>query len=337
MIREYGNYSLITHNTFGIEAKTSRFIEYDSVEDLHRIIREERIKTPYLHIGGGSNLLFVKDYEGTILHSCILGIEVVEEANEWVLVKVGAGVVWDDFVAHCVEQQWYGAENLSHIPGEVGASAVQNIGAYGVEAKDLITEVQVLTVAGEERVLTNKECSFSYRHSLFKEEEVAQEWFVTHVCFRLSKTPHYKLDYGIIREELKKTPEVNLKAVREAIIAIRSAKLPDPDRLGNAGSFFMNPVVERAVFERIQSLYPGMPHYEVAPDRVKIPAAWLIEKSGWKGKNLGPVGMYEKQALVLVNRGGATGTDVVVLSNAVRQSVKEKFDIEIYPEVKFIR
>lgn len=335
MIREYGNYSLTTHNTLGIEARSSRFIEYDTIEDLHRMIREERVKKPYLHIGGGSNLLFVKDYEGTILHSCIKGVEVQEETEESVLLKVGAGMVWDDFVAYCVERQWYGAENLSNIPGEVGASAVQNIGAYGVEAKDLITQVYLFSVKGEEKVLPNNACNFSYRHSIFKEPQM-QGWFVTHVCFRLSKMPQYRLDYGTIREQLEKYPEVTLAVVREAIVTIRAAKLPDPAVLGNAGSFFMNPVVDKEVFEKIEARYPSVPHYQVGEERVKIPAAWLIEQSGWKGKTLGTVGMYEKQALVLVNRGGATGADVVALSDAVRRSVKEKFEIDIYPEVKFI-
>ncbi|NDV65769.1 UDP-N-acetylmuramate dehydrogenase [Bacteroides sp. 224] len=335
MIREYENYSLLSHNTFGIDIKAAHFIEYDSVEELQQIIHKGTVKEPYIHIGGGSNLLFTKDYEGLVLHSCIKEITKIEETEDTVTLRVGSGIVWDDFVACCVENEWYGAENLSNIPGEVGASAVQNVGAYGVEAKDIIKEVELLSVKGEKAVFSASDCQFSYRHSIFKKPEM-KGWFVTRISFILNKKPVYKLEYGAIREELKKYPEVTLAAVRKAIFAIRSAKLPDPAVLGNAGSFFMNPMVDRNKFEELKEIYPQMPFYEVDSHTIKIPAAWMIEQCGWKGKALGPVAMYEKQALVLVNRGGASGEDVISLSNAVRASVREKFGVDINPEVKFV-
>ncbi|OKZ13585.1 MAG: UDP-N-acetylenolpyruvoylglucosamine reductase [Bacteroides oleiciplenus] len=321
-------------NTFGLDVEAAVFLEYDSVEKLEELIAAGRITSPYLHIGGGSNLLFTGDYEGVILHSRIGGIEVTTEDKETVRVRVGAGVVWDDFVAYCVEHGWYGTENLSLIPGEVGASAVQNIGAYGVEVKDLISSVETVNIQGVKRVFQVDECGYSYRNSIFKRPEMKQV-FVTYVCFRLSKKEHYTLDYGTIRQELEDCP-VDLKTLRQVIIRIRESKLPDPKVLGNAGSFFMNPVVPRGVFEALQKQYPQMPFYELDADRIKIPAGWMIDRCGWKGKSLGPAAVHDKQALVLVNRGGATGADIVALSDAVRASVREKFGIDIRPEVNFI-
>ena len=251
-------------------------------------------------------------------------------------VRVGAGVVWDDFVAYCVERHWYGAENLSLIPGEVGASAVQNIGAYGVEVKDLITSVETINMAREKRIYGVDECGYSYRRSLFKQPEM-KAVFVTYVNFCLSKREHYTLDYGTIRQELEKYPVLNLEILRRVIIDIRQSKLPDPKVLGNAGSFFMNPIVPRRQFESLQREYPDMPHYDVDAGRVKIPAAWMIDRCGWKGKALGPAAVHGRQALVLVNSGGATGADIVALSDAVRASVREKFGIDIHPEVCLIK
>ena len=250
-------------------------------------------------------------------------------------VRVGAGVIWDDFVACCVERGWYGAENLSLIPGEVGASAVQNIGAYGVEVKDLISSVETINIRGEKRVYQNNECEYAYRKSLFKKPEM-KSVFVTYVNFALSKKERYTLDYGTIRQELANYPAVDLITLRHVIINIRESKLPDPKMLGNAGSFFMNPIVPRAQFELLLRRYPSMPHYEVDADRVKIPAGWMIDQCGWKGKALGSAAVHDKQALVLVNLGGATGRDVIALSDAVRASVQEKFGVEIRPEVNFI-
>ena len=249
-------------NTFGFDVKAAVYAEYHSVEELEKWIAEGRITSPFLHIGCGSNLLFVKDYEGMVLHSCIGGMEVTAEDDGQVHVRVGAGVVWDDFAAYCVEQGWYGAENLSLIPGEVGAAAVQNIGAYGVEAKDLIESVETVNIRGEKRVYRKDECEYAYRKSLFKKPEM-KPVFVTYVNFVLSKKEHYTLDYGTIRQELAGYPSVNLATLRRVIIDIRESKLPDPKVLGNAGSFFMNPIVPRAQFEALLDLYPAMPHYEV--------------------------------------------------------------------------
>lgn len=254
-------------------------------------MQQEQVVAPWLHIGGGSNLLFIKDYEGTVLHSRIGGLEVTSEDEEHVSVRVGAGVVWDDFVAYCVERHWYGAENLSLIPGEVGASAVQNIGAYGVEVKDLITSVETINMAREKRIYGVDECGYSYRKSLFKQPEM-KTVFVTYVNFCLGKREHYTLDYGTIRQELEKYPVLNLEILRRVIIDIRQSKLPDPKVLGNAGSFFMNPIVPRRQFESLQREYPDMPHYDVDAGRVKIPAAWMIDRCGWKGKALGPAAVH---------------------------------------------
>lgn len=329
------HYPLLLHNTFGIDVTAACFLEYQSVSELRALIAQGYITSPYLHIGGGSNLLFTKDYNGVILHSRIKGIEVLEETDAQVVVRVGAGVVWDDFVAYCVAHAWYGVENLSLIPGEVGAAAVQNIGAYGVEAKDLIVSVETMNIQGQEHVYSVADCGYSYRNSLFKRAHM-KEVFVTYVCFRLSKQEAYTLDYGTIRQELEQYPKLTLATLRQVIIAIRESKLPDPKVIGNAGSFFMNPIVSRPQFEALQKTYPRMPFYELDIDRVKIPAGWMIDQCGWKGKSLGPAAVHDKQALVLVNCGGAQGSDIIALSDAVRASVREKFGIDIHPEVNFV-
>ena len=328
-------YSLLPYNTFGIDVSASRFLEYASVAELEEYIAQGAVTTPFLHIGGGSNLLFTKDYDGLILHSRIGGIEVTAEDSQTVSLRVGAGVVWDDFVACCVEHGWYGAENLSLIPGEVGASAVQNIGAYGVEVKDLITAVETVNVQGYGRVYSVEECEYAYRSSIFKRPE-NKSVFVTYVRFRLSKEERYTLDYGTIRQELAKYPAPTLPIVRKVIIEIRESKLPDPKVTGNAGSFFMNPIVAKEKLEALQRDYPRIPYYELPDGRVKIPAGWMIDQCGWKGKSLGPAAVHDKQALVLVNRGGAKGSDIVALSDAVRASVRDKFGIDIHPEVNVI-
>lgn len=328
-------YSLLSHNTFGIDVSAARFLEYASVEELQQQIAQDAVTTPFLHIGGGSNLLFTKDYDGLILHSRIEGIEVTEEDERTVSVRVGAGVVWDDFVAYCVAHGWYGAENLSLIPGEVGAGAVQNIGAYGVEVKDLITAVETVNIQGDQRVYSIEECGYAYRNSIFKRPE-NKSVFITYVRFRLSKEEYYTLDYGTIRQELGKYPELTLPVVRKVIIDIRESKLPDPKVMGNAGSFFMNPIVSKEKLLALQQEYPQIPYYELADGQVKIPAGWMIDQCGWKGKSLGPAAVHDKQALVLVNRGGAKGSDIIALSDAVRASVREKFGIDIHPEVNFV-
>lgn len=327
--------SLLAYNTFGIDVKANCLYEYNSVDELRELIAGALVTTPYLHIGGGSNLLFATDYPGLILHSRIEGIERVAETADAVWIRVGAGTNWDELVMHCVEQGWYGAENLSGIPGEVGAAAVQNIGAYGVEVKELITAVETLNLSGEAVVYPVEACEYSYRNSLFKRPEM-KGVFVTHVCFKLSKIETYTLHYGTISEELGADSKPTLEAVRRAIITIRDSKLPDPRVMGNAGSFFMNPIVLREQFEALQRHHPDMPFYEMGSERVKIPAGWMIDQCGWKGKALGPAAVHDKQALVLVNRGGATGADVIALSDAVRAAVREKFGVEIFPEVNII-
>ncbi|WP_300724989.1 UDP-N-acetylmuramate dehydrogenase [uncultured Bacteroides sp.] len=331
-------YPLLAHNTFGMDVKAARFVEYDSEEELCDFLKAEKVHLhPFLHIGGGSNLLFKGDYDGLILHSAIRGREVVAETADYVDVRVGAGEVWDDFVAYTVGQGWYGAENLSLIPGEVGASAVQNIGAYGVEVKDLIVSVDTIEVAtAEKRVFPTEECRYAYRESIFK-NELKGRYIVTYVTYRLSKLPVFHLDYGNIRAELEKMQcPLSLQTVRDVVIAIRKSKLPDPAELGNAGSFFMNPIVSRNKFEELLKEYPSMPHYIVDENRVKIPAGWMIDQCGWKGKALGRAAVHDKQALVLVNLGGATGAEVMHLAEEVVRSVRDRFGIEIHPEVNYI-
>lgn len=322
-------------NTFGLDVKAGRWLEYASVEELKALIAEGQISSPYLHVGSGSNLLFLGDFEGTVLHSAIKSIEMVNQDAEKVWLRVGAGVIWDDFVAYCVEHGYYGAENLSLIPGEVGASAVQNIGAYGVEVKDLISCVETVDVHGDRRVFGVEECGYAYRNSVFKRPDM-KSFFVTHVTFALNKAEQYTLNYGTIRQELEKYPQIDLATVRQVIVSIRESKLPDPKVLGNAGSFFMNPIVTRAKYETLLQEYPSMPSYQVDATHVKIPAGWMIEQCGWKGKSLGNAAVHDKQALVLVNCGGATGADIVALSDAVRAAVREKFGVEIHPEVNMI-
>ena len=335
-MKDISQYSLLSHNTFGIDAKCRRFVEFSSVSELLQIIgRLTKADEPLLLLGGGSNLLLTADFDGTVLHSAIKGVELMGVEEDDVLVRVGSGETWDDFVALCVERGWYGAENLSLIPGEVGASAIQNIGAYGVEAKDLIERVEAVEIATGHRVtIEREECEYGYRQSRFK-----QDWkncfVVTHVIYRLSTkfTPH--LDYGNLRNVLM-TESPTAKDVRQAIIDIRRAKLPDPKELGNGGSFFMNPIVSIEKYHALSEQYPQMPHYDVDEAHVKIPAGWMIEQCGWKGKSLGKAGVHDKQALVLVNLGGATGQEIVTLCETIRQDVFDKFGIDIRPEVNVV-
>ena len=337
-MKDFTHYSLLAHNTFGIDVCAARFVECETVDELRRFLSMPETATArLLPVGGGSNLLFTGDFDGTVLHTAIRGTEVVAETSDEVTVRVGAGEVWDDFVAYTVAQGWYGAENLSLIPGEVGASAVQNIGAYGVEAKDLIVQVETLSRrTGEARTFGRDECRYAYRRSIFK-EELQGQYIVTHVTYRLSKQPCFRLDYGNIRSELEKEGgEVTLQRLREVIVRIRQEKLPDPAVTGNAGSFFMNPLVTESRFVELKQAYPDLPHYPATEGQVKLPAGWLIDRCGWKGRTLGRAGVHPKQALVLVNLGGATGEDVLRLAAAVRQSVRERFGIDLQPEVNFL-
>ena len=332
-MKEYKDYSLLNHNTFGMDVKAKRYVEYDSEEELKTLI--PTLEGEVLHMGGGSNLLFKGDFAGTVLHSAIRGIEIVEEKGDEVLVRVGAGEVWDDFVAWAVAQGLGGVENLSLIPGEVGASAVQNIGAYGVEAKDVIALVEAVELQnGQKRVFGTLECDYAYRQSIFK-KQLKGKYAITYVTYRLQKKPQLKLEYGNIKAVLGEKKDLTIADVRQAIIDIRNAKLPDPKVQGNAGSFFMNPVVSREKFLSIQKDYPNMPFYEVEGG-VKIPAGWMIDQCGWKGKSLGRAGVHDKQALVLVNLGGATSDEIITLCETVCKDVYEKFGIEIHPEVNLI-
>lgn len=335
-MKDIRNYSLLAHNTFGIDAQCDRFVEYSTVEEAQQLVGSLTVADePLLILGGGSNLLLTGDYKGTVLHSAIRGIQVVKETADAVWLECGSGEVFDDVVAYAVAHGYHGAENLSIIPGEVGASAVQNIGAYGVEAKDIIYKVEAVEIAtGCVVTFDNAECEYSYRQSKFK-HEWRDKYLVTHVVYRLSKTFVPDLDYGNIRASLaaKDIAVPTAQQLRDVIIEIRNAKLPDPKVQGNAGSFFMNPIVEKAKYEELAAQYPGMPHYTIDAGHEKIPAGWMIEQCGWKGKSLGRAGVHDKQALVLVNRGGATGADVVRLCEAIRKDVLGKFGIEIHPEV----
>jgi len=333
-MKEYTNYSLLHHNTFGIEASCSRFVEYESAEEARLVaamLREGN--EPFLLIGGGSNLLLTRNFEGIVVHSACKGI-----VRNGCRLVCGSGETFDDVVAQSIGMGLYGAENLSLIPGEVGASAVQNIGAYGVEAKDLIRSIRAIEIAtGNECVIEKAECEYGYRQSRFK-HDWKNLYLIVSVEYEFAEAFVPRLDYGNIRSELEKAGivEPTAQQLRETIIQIRQAKLPDPQVLGNAGSFFMNPVVSRAQYDVLAAQYEGMPHYEVDADHVKIPAGWMIDQCGWKGKTLGRAGVHDKQALVLVNRGGATGEEIVTLCQQIQADVKQKFDIEIHPEVNVI-
>ena len=331
------NCSLQSYHTFGMEVYAANFIEYTSKEELATLLKGDLLATAWLHIGGGSNLLFLENYEGTIVHSAIKGMKVVKEDAYNVWVEVGAGEVWDDFVLYAVSNNWYGAENLSIIPGEVGASAVQNIGAYGVEVADLITEVHTMEVnTAIERTFLQSECNYGYRNSVFK-KELKGKYIVTAVTYKLSKTVAFCLTYGHLEKELEiRQRTLTLTDVRNTIIEVRNEKLPDPKEWGNAGSFFMNPVIKQSHFESLKKDYPTIPSYLLENGEVKIPAAWLIDTCGWKGKKLGNAGVHSKQPLVLINCGGATGKEILALSTQIQESVEENFGITITPEVNII-
>ena len=331
------HYSLREHNTFGIEVKARRFINYHSVDELVEILSAlQDSGEAMLHIGGGSNLLFTKDFDGTVLHSNIQDMEYLSRDSREVLVRVGAGVVWDDFCALMAQCCYYGSENLSLIPGEVGAAAVQNIGAYGVEVESIIREVETVEVAtGKPRVFQVKECEYGYRDSIFK-NRLQGQYIVTAVVFRLSVIPVVHLDYGPLQQLRSQVAAPSAQDIRNAVIAIRQSKLPDPAQLGSAGSFFKNPVVPIEVYRQLAATYADVPHFAVSDQEVKIPAAWLIEQCGWKGKRHGGAAVYEKQPLILVNMGNATPTDIMELAALIEQSVKEKFQIQLHPEVNYI-
>lgn len=338
------NCSLKEYNTFDIDASANLLVKYSSEEELLTFLESyhrEMSHLPLLHIGSGSNLLFLSDFSGVILFSKIKDITILSEDEDTVLVSVGAGVIHDDFVLYAIQHGWYGLENLSLIPGQVGSSAVQNIGAYGVEVGSLITSVHTISFNdGTSKVWDHAELSYSYRHSIFKDEAYRGKYAISHVVFQLKKHFTPSLQYGglLSSVQAKQMLPENLSAMqlRAIIIEIREKKLPDPKVTGNAGSFFMNPIVSLDIFHQIQDQYPNVPFYEVDANHVKVPAGWMIEQCGWKGKALGSAAVHDKQALVLVNNGGATGKDILLLCRTVQQSVFEKFGIQLSPEVNFI-
>lgn len=337
-MKDFYDFNLKEHNTFGIDVKCRRFIEFESVDELLQIVNSlTDADKPLLVLGGGSNMLFTADYEGTVLHSAIKG-HVAVQTDEGIMLRCGSGEVWDDIVSLCVSNRMYGAENLSLIPGDVGASAVQNIGAYGAEAKDIILKVEAVDLqTGKMCEFTNEECEYAYRKSKFK-GEWRNRFVITYVTYKLSEVFCPCLDYGNIRAELEKR---NIKVptaeqLRNVIIDIRNEKLPDPKVEGNAGSFFMNPVVPKAKYEELVARFGNVPHYSVDDNNEKIPAGWMIDQCDWKGKSLGKAGVHSRQALVLVNRGGAEGKDIVALCDAIKRDVKDKFGIDIVPEVNII-
>ena len=338
-MKDIRDYNLKEHNTFGIEARCRRYIETSSTAETQAFVRTLAAgDRPLVVLGGGSNMLFTADIEGTVLHPAIRGIEVVEKAQDYVLLRCGSGERWDDVVAYCVERDMHGAENLSAIPGDVGASAVQNIGAYGSEIKDIIHAIEAVDIAGGGVcTIDPRDCRYGYRSSRFK-NEWAGRFIVTHVTYRMSRTFTPCLDYGNIRATLagRGIAVPTARELRQAVTDIRRAKLPDPSVCGNAGSFFTNPVVSEDEYERLARAFPDIPHYRAGAGLVKIPAAWLIEQCGWKGKSLGRAGVHERQALVIVNRGGATAADIIAICRAVQADVSRRFGINLTPEVNFV-
>lgn len=348
MINIIENASLLAHNTFGMDVRAALLAEYDTPDELRQLLNDARVqglmqrereagRLPFWHIGSGSNLLFTADYPGVVLHCTRRGITLCDEAAEadTCLLRIAAGTLWDDVCAWCAHEELYGPENLSLIPGETGAAAVQNIGAYGVELKDLVEAVECWDVERDcACTLTAAEMQYGYRASLLKQPEAKARYVVTDVRLRVSRCPLFHLDYAGLREAV--ASGTTAQEVREAVIRIREGKLPDTKVLGNAGSFFKNPVVETSVYEALAALYPTMPHYTVDATHTKIPAGWLIEQCGWKGRSLGQAGVYEKQSLVLVNRGHARPDEIVTLSRTIIADVQARFGIAIEPEVNLI-
>lgn len=334
MIKVYQNYSLKHNHTFGVDIASKWFAEPSNLTELKESLEHSQSHGWKVYvIGEGSNLLITKEFEGIIIHPLIRGIEVLDESSSEVLVRAGAGENWDDFVAFCVEKNWYGTENLSLIPGSIGAVPVQNIGAYGTEAKEIIEYVEVLNrETGEVEVLSNTACAFGYRDSIFKHGN-RNLYIVIAVVFRLGKKGEFMLDYGKVKEEFLKQSSQTLSTLRDTIISIRESKLPDPEKTGNAGSFFKNPVVSRNKFEELARAYDSIPNYPEGDLRVKIPAAWLIQQSGWKGARKGEVGTWPDQPLVIVNYGNAAGEEIFQFSEMIRNSVSDKFGISLEREV----
>ncbi len=333
------NVSLKTYNTFGIDAKADYFAEVTNVEELRELLLQFNFNTtPLLILGGGSNMLFINDFSGLVLKNNIQGIEVISENEQHLRVKAGGGVVWHELVLWSVNKNLSGIENLSLIPGSTGASPIQNIGAYGVELKDCFYELEAIEITtGLQKTFSRSDCQFGYRSSVFK-NELRGKYIITAITLQLNKQPVFNTSYGAIEQELKKNKidHPSVKAISDAVITIRKSKLPDPALLGNAGSFFKNPEIAKQQFEELLKLYPALPHYPAAHGNIKLAAGWLIEQCGWKGKRVGNTGSHKDQALVLVNYGNAKGEEVYHLALEISQSVKEKFGVEIQPEVNLI-
>jgi UDP-N-acetylmuramate dehydrogenase len=329
--------SLKRYNTFGLDYRASCFSTINSEKEAISFLNDwKSLDEPLLILGAGSNLLFIKDFEGTIIHPEIGGIVIEEQKKEFIIISSGAGIIWDDLVEWTVKQGYGGLENLSLIPGTVGASPVQNIGAYGVEVRESIEKVRTISVSdGSIKEFSNEECRFSYRNSIFK-AELKGKYLVTRVFFRLTTKPILKTDYGSLKEEVRKLGPMSQNTVREAVIKIRRNKLPDPQTIGNAGSFFKNPVVESSVADNLLAIYPDIPYYNDIPGHKKISAGWLIDRCGWKGKRIGNTGVHDKQALVLVNYGNASGKELLDLSLEIARSVSDKFGIELQREVEVV-
>lgn len=339
MIAIQENVSLRPYNTFGLEAVARYFVQINQVEDLEAVLqRPDLARLPRLLLGGGSNVLLTKNFDGLVIRMAIKGIDVLRQDESHVWLKAGAGEDWHGLVQYCLAHNYAGMENLSLIPGSVGASPMQNIGAYGVEIKDVFDSLEAIHLeTGHRRSFSHTDCRFGYRESVFK-HELKGQYAIVSVTFRLSKTPVFRLDYGDIRRTLDEmgVQDPSIRVVSEAVVRIRRSKLPDPAEIGNAGSFFKNPEIPRAQFERLKIRYPELPGYPAPADLVKVPAGWLIEQAGWKGRRLGAVGVHDRQALVLVNYGGGTGLEIKDLAEKVQASVEEKFGIRLSVEVNFV-
>lgn len=335
----HSDVSLKPFNTFGIDVKAQYYAEIDSVVSLQKLLNTPQAKNlPHFILGGGSNVLFTEDLASLIIRIRIPGIKIIDENSDHVWLQVGAGENWHQLVMYCVEQNWGGIENLSLIPGTVGAAPIQNIGAYGVELKDVLEEVHAVRIEdGTTHLFNNTQCHFGYRDSIFKNAQ-QNKFIICSITLRVDKNPHFNLSYGAIAAMIKTMHGDNptLKAVSDAVIQIRRNKLPDPQEIGNAGSFFKNPEISADFFHQLQHKHPDIPHFVVDKNRVKIPAGWLIEQCGWKGKRCGNSGVYPKQALVLVNYGQATGLEIKRLAEQIKTSVYEKFTINLMTEVNIL-
>lgn len=339
MMKIVENHSLKNLNTFGVDVKTRYSAEIFSDDDLLILLADKEFENVQKFVlGGGSNILFTKDFEGLIIKNSIPRIKIIDEDNEFIIVETGAGVNWDDFVSYCVEKKWGGVENLSLIPGTVGAAPIQNIGAYGQELKNVFYSLEGIFIkTGEKKIFNNSECKFAYRESIFK-NELKNKFVITRVGLKLSKKSEVNISYPSVREELNNRKITNPKItdLRKIVIDIRYSKLPDPKIIGNAGSFFKNPVVSNDKYEMLKERYPDLNSYPVDDFQVKLSAAALIEKCGWKGKRVGNCGSYEKQPLVIVNYGGATAGEILELANSIRSSVEENFEITLQKEINLV-